>query len=150
MCYGKKLKIDSLKSINSVLDSCWLEMTRASPMHGSWIFCQTERLWSAFLRPNILSKLIKITVTCQKYVKINQFWLVQSQQNDHPFWTAQSYLKAMEKLETPDSNRQTSLIQRVPFGTPPHDVVTSLTQSCDMANLFIISYRGTTVIKITQ
>ena len=120
------------------------------PMHGSWIFCQTERLWSAFLRPNILSKLIKITVTYQKYVKINQFWLVQSQQNDHPFWTAQSHLKAMEKLETPDSNRQTSLIQRVPFGTPPHDVVTSLTQSCDLANLFIISYRGTTVIKITQ
>ena len=56
----------------------------------------------------------------------------------------------MEKLETPDSNRQTSLIQRVPFGTPPHDVVTSLTQSCDLTNLFIISYRGATVIKITQ
>ena len=108
------------------------------PMHGSWIFCQTERFWTAFLRPNILSKLIKITVTCQTYVKINQFWI------------AQSHLKAMEKLETPDSKRQTSLIERVPFGTPPHDVVTSLTQSCDLTNLFIISYRGATVIKITQ
>ena len=60
--------------IQPVLDSCWLNHWKwlvPDLMHGSLIFCQTEYLdcFSCFLRPSILLKLNKATVTCPKLVK---------------------------------------------------------------------------------
>ena len=68
---------------NPVPDSCrllqwkWLVL---DPMHGTWIFCQKERV-RIFLQSNILPKFSKITVTCPKLVKTNkmgQYLLSQS------------------------------------------------------------------------
>ena len=56
---------------NPVPDSCrllqwkWLVL---DPMHGTWIFCQKERV-RIFLQSNILPKFSKITVTCPKLIK---------------------------------------------------------------------------------
>ena len=68
---------------NPVPDSCRLLQWKwllPDPMHGTWIFCQAERV-RIFLQSNILPKFSKITVTCPKLVKINkmgQFLLAQS------------------------------------------------------------------------
>ena len=53
-----------------------------------------------------------------------------------------------KKLETLNFGLQVNLIQKVSLGTLPQDVVTSLTHKyVTLANLFIYSYRGATVIK---
>ena len=47
--------------------------------------------------------------------------------------------------------QQVSLIQGIPLGTLPQQVVTSLSQNyMTLTNLFISSYRGDTVIKFRQ
>ena len=51
----------------SGLNSCWLNQWKwlvQDPITGSRIFCQTQGIWIVFSWPNVLPKLIKITVTC--------------------------------------------------------------------------------------
>ena len=50
----------------------------------------------------------------------------------------------MEKLETKFGQQLN--IEKVPLGTPPQAVVMTLAHN-HMTNLFILSYRGATVIK---
>ena len=54
----------------------------------------------------------------------------------------------IKKLETLKFGQQVNLIQKVLLGTLPQEVVTLLTHKyVTLANLFISSYRGATVIK---
>ena len=55
---------------------------------------------------------------------------------------------SIKKLETFKFGQEVSLIQKVSLGTLPQEVVTSLPHKyVTLANLFIFSYRGATVIK---
>ena len=132
-------------------------------MHGSWIFCQTERVWIVFLQHNVLSKHSKTTVTCPKIVIINkkgQFSLTQSQKTEYQFWTAQSqksdqsenlYISSQGEARNIKFGHQVNLIQRVLLGTPPQGVVMLLTHNhVILTNLFISIYRRDTIIKFGQ
>ena len=56
----------------------------------------------------------------------------------------------MKKLQT-KFGKQVNLIQWVPFGTPSQEVVTLLPHNqVTLTNLYISSYKGTTVIKFEQ
>ena len=55
---------------------------------------------------------------------------------------------SVKKLETLKFGQQVNLIQKVLLSTLPQEVVTLLTYKyVTLANLFIYSYRGATVIK---
>ena len=106
------------------------------------------------LSRHVLPKLSKITVTCPTLVKGNkqgQFCFSQSQQNEHQLWTAQSqqqidqfenlYISSYGKARNIKFGQQVNIIERVPLGTPPQEVMMSLAHN-HLTNLFVSSWRG--------
>ena len=57
---------------------------------------------------------------------------------------------SIKKLEAFKFGEQGNLIQKVPLGKPPQEVVRSPQNYVTLANVFISSYRGPTVIKFGQ
>ena len=87
--------------------------------------------WDCSSQPNVLPKLIKITVTCPKLVKktigVNYDLLKVSKMTNNFDLLNVSKMSSfrvyvspvMEKLETLNLNTRVNLIQRVLLGTPP-------------------------------
>ena len=57
---------------------------------------------------------------------------------------------SVKKLEIFKFGEQVNLIQKVPLGKLPHEVLMSSHNYVTLANLFISSHRGATVIKFGQ
>ena len=57
---------------------------------------------------------------------------------------------SIKKLEAFKFGEQANLIQKVPLGKPHQEVVRSPENYVTLANLFISSYKGPTVIKFGQ
>ena len=61
------------------------------------------------------------------------------------------YISSHEEAKKHQIQTVGNLIQKVPLGTPPQEVVTLLPHNCvTLTNLFISSYRGATVIGFWQ
>ena len=59
------------------------------------------------------------------------------------------YISSHEEARNIEFGQQVNIIETVPLGTPPQEVVMSLAHNHE-TNLFISSYRGATVIKFGQ
>ena len=59
------------------------------------------------------------------------------------------YISSHGKTRNIEFGQLINIIERVPLGTPPQVVVMSLAHN-HVKNLFILSYRGATVIKFRQ
>ena len=59
------------------------------------------------------------------------------------------YISSHEEARNIEFGQQVNIIETVPLGTPPQEVVMSLAHN-HVTNLFISSYRGATVIKFGQ
>ena len=57
---------------------------------------------------------------------------------------------SIKKLETCKIGEQVNLIQMVPLGKLPQEVVTLPHNYVTLANLFLSSYRGATIIRLGQ
>ena len=143
-----------------VLDSHWLNIEN----NLCQILCVVLEFLSngegldCFLR-HVLPKLSKVTVTCPQSVKKqigtvltcpkSAKWISAlncSKSAKWPIWNL--YISSHLEARNNKFGQQVN-IERVPLGTPPQAVVMSLAHN-RMANLFISSYRGATVIKFGQ
>ena len=113
-----------------------------------------------FLR-HVLPKLGKVTVTCPQSVKKQQIGTVFtcpklakwasalncSKLAKWPIWNL--YISSHLEARNIKFGQQVNIIERVPLGSPPQAIIMSLAHN-HMTNLFILSYRGATVIKFGQ
>ena len=81
-------------------------------------------------------------LTCPKLAKY-QLWTAQSQQNNQ---IENLYISSHREARNIKFRQQVNIIEGIPLGTPPLAVVTTLAHN-HVTNLFILSYRGITVIK---
>ena len=101
--------------------------------------------------PNLkdnMPKVSKITINFElfKISKMNKLLKVRKMTNIKIFISP-----FIEKLEAFKFGQQVNLIQRVPSGTLPQEVVMSLAHNyATLSNFFISSYKETTVIKFGQ
>ena len=144
-----------------VLDSHWLNIEN----NLCQILCVVLEFLSngegldCFLR-HVLPKLSKVTVTCPQSVK-KQIGTVLtcpklaksisplncSKSAKWSIWNL--YISSHGEARNIKLGQQANIIEGVALGTPPQAVVISLAHN-HMANLFISSYRGATIIKFGQ
>ena len=138
-----KIKIEPLKSIyyagNPVIDQRWLNHWKwlvPGPMLSSWIFCQTGSIWIVFLdltfcptpwncwdMTNVSkNEPVGSILTFPKSVKLLSI-LKCSKLAKWPVWKS---ISSHGKARNIKFGQQVNLIQRVPLGTPPQEVATSL------------------------
>ena len=85
---------------------------------------------------------INIKLNCSKSAN----WTAQSQQNDQ---FENLYISSHGEARNIKFGQQVNIIERVTLGTPSQEVVMSLAHN-HVANLFMSSYRGATVIKFVS
>ena len=124
---------------NPVIDQRWLNHWKwlvPRPMFSSWIFCQTGSIWIIFLdltfcpipwncwdMPKVSKKEpVGSILTCSKSAKLLSF-LKYSKSAKWPVWKS---IYSHGKARNIKFGQQVNLIQRVPLGTQPQEVATSL------------------------